>query len=120
MINLISTPTDRQLELIEKRNKLIKVYSLVKKVELANNKDVYSVIQEKLEGDFKKELTGFYEGDLNQACEEMGLARTKKEAIEMSGDIIVNGCGKFSGRKIHQLPQSIVNQIAKALTYSVI
>ena len=98
--------------------KTLNIYTQVSYIEMADDNNVYSVEQEALPEDFEETIqhNGYYEGDAVQAAEEHGVALTKKEALELSGNVVVRGYGTHSGRNVWQLPQKIQQQISVILT----
>ena len=97
-----------------------KIYRKIKKVEMANDSDVYSITFEPIDKDFIADVKGFYEGDFDMACFDYEIPLSKKDCLDLSGEAVVSGYGKHSGKKLWQLPSKIKAKISKMLTGKIV
>ena len=89
-----------------------KFYTDILKVYMSNN-DVYSIVHEEVPDDFYYDLKK--SNDFDFVLHDYGFFKTKRDCLESSGYVVVQGYGVYSGRKIHQLPFSIKNKISKLI-----
>ena len=95
---------------LKKVNKM-KVYTKIVSVEMASSEHVYNVKCAKVDEDFNNDFNYYYDGDIDEAMYDNCMAKTKPEIMEFSDDVVLSGHGQFAGRKIHQVPTRIKNQI---------
>lgn len=93
-----------------------RVYKKIKEIRMACDNEIFSITIEPLHKDFFKGLMGYCEGDYSQACADFGIALTKEDCLDLSGEAIVSGYGTHSGKNLWQLPVKIKAEISKMLT----
>ena len=91
-----------------------KLYAEITEIYVTNDY-VYDVIQGEVPSKFYDDLKNYYKNDFDLAVEEYGISITKYDCLCSSSSIIVQGHGIYSGRKLHQLPCRLRNEISKLL-----
>lgn len=94
----------------------LEVYTTITSIELADNNNVYNITQEELHPNFLEDLKGYYENNLRDTCRDHTVALNKKKCLELSEEATVTGYGKYSGKKLWQLPTRLRNQVFKMVT----
>ena len=97
-----------------------RIYRKITKIEMASDNEVFDVTIEALHKDFLGDLKKHYGGDYRAACADFDIALTKKDCMEISSYAKVEGCGKYSGGMLWQLPVKVRAKISKMLPGEVI
>lgn len=95
----------------------MEIYSDIHTVSLVNDSDVYSISFTHKASEIRALLQAeLDDGEvLAGAIELCGFNTTKKQVMQAAQHVRVQGFGKYSGRKLWQLPQKLQAAIQKEL-----